>query len=78
MYVIPDKTKIRNKRKEAGFSMNELSIQAGLSSAAIFRLESGQTQKTSDLRLQQIAKILKCPVEDLMAKEESCRSGKEF
>lgn len=68
MYVIPNVQEIKRRRERAGLSMNELSIKSGLSAAAVFRIESGKTVKTSDLRLTQIAKVLNCNVQDLCNK----------
>lgn len=65
MFLKPNVAEIRRKRKNLGLSKHKLSLLAGLSGTAIFRIESGSTQKVHSLRAKEIAKALNCDVNDI-------------
>ena len=70
MFVIPKIDVIKNKRKMLGMSKHKLSIMAGLSGTAIYRIESGKTKKIHILRANEIAKALGCNISDIFKEEE--------
>lgn len=65
MFLKPNVAEIRRKRKNLGLSKHKLSLLAGLSGTAIFRIESGSTKKVHSLRAKEIAKALNCDVYDI-------------
>lgn len=65
MFYRPYPHRIRELREQAGLSMNYLSKKADLSSASVFRIESGATARISHFRAEAIARILGCKVEDI-------------
>ena len=65
MFVIPISDRLKDLREEKGLTQHQLSCDSGLPGNAIFRIESGNIQKTSHFRAQAIAKALGCKVDDI-------------
>lgn len=65
MYIIPYPDKIKAKRLEKDLSAYALAMIAGLDKKAIYRIESGESNRTHHLRAQAIADALDCPIEEL-------------
>lgn len=64
MYMA-NRSEVRRRRIAAGLNQKELSIKAGLPVNAIFRIETGENQKTQFLRAREIARALGCQVHDI-------------
>lgn len=65
MFVVPLSANIRAQRENKGITQHQLSCIAGLPGNAVFRMENGNSKKTSNLRAQAIANALGCPIEEL-------------
>ena len=65
MMLIANQQELQKRREKAGYSMNALSVKAGLSVASVLRIEKGITKKVGFLRAREIAKALDCEVEDI-------------
>lgn len=70
MLVIVDRMKLRKCRIEAGLSMHRLSIQSGLGKNAISKIENGECEKSSLLRLEAIERALNLPPKSLVKEQE--------
>ena len=65
MQLIGDK--IRTLRRKRGLSQEQLGVMVGFSQSKISKIENGNWDSLSDLRL--IAKVLKVPIEELVIEE---------
>ena len=65
MHLIGDK--IRTLRRKRGLSQEQLGAMVGFSQSKISKIENGNWDSLSDLRL--IAKVLKVPIEELVIEE---------
>ena len=65
MQLIGDK--IRTLRRKRGLSQEQLGAMVGFSQSKISKIENGNWDSLSDLRL--IAKVLKVPIEELVIEE---------
>lgn len=57
-----------SKRKEKNYSQRKLSISAGLSNNAVFRMEN-ENHAVNILRAKAVADALKCNINDITRKE---------
>ena len=67
MQLIGDR--IRTLRRKRGLSQEQLGAMIGFSQSKISKIENGDWDSLSDLRL--IAKVLKVPIEELVRDEHS-------
>lgn len=65
MFVIPKTEEIKRRREALGWSQHQLSIQSGLSGCAICRIEGKKSRRINHLRAREIAKALRCEVDDI-------------
>lgn len=70
MLVIPKIQEIKSRRERLGLSKRQLALLAGLPSNAIYRIENGENQQTSNLRAREIARVLCCNIEDICSVPE--------
>ena len=54
MYLIPRRLEIEKRRSQKGLSAYGLAMKAGLDKKAIYRIESGDSERTHNLRAQAI------------------------
>jgi len=64
LLLIVNQAKLTAKRKEKGLSQHKLSILAGLSSNAVFRMET-KPYRVSRLRAKAITDVLECKMDEL-------------
>lgn len=64
MLLTVDQNKLAEIRKEKGLSQHKLSILAGLSNNAIFRMET-KPYRVSFLRAKAVTNVLGCEIGDL-------------
>lgn len=69
MFVIPKVKEIKNRREKKEYSQHQLSLKAGLSGCAIYRIESGKTTRVHTLRAKAIAEALGCQLEDVFIRK---------
>lgn len=60
--------KIRTLRRKRGLSQEQLGAMVGFSQSKISKIECGDWDSLSDLRL--IAKVLEIPIEELVREDE--------
>lgn len=65
MYLIPRRLEIEKRRSQKGLSAYGLAMKTGLDKKAIYRIESGDSERTHNLRAQAIANALDCAIEDI-------------
>ncbi|WP_050697357.1 helix-turn-helix transcriptional regulator [Anaeromassilibacillus senegalensis] len=65
MYLLADAQRLKDYRMAAGLSMKGLSKLAGLPDNAVLRIENGKTKRVNHLRAKEIAKVLRCKVDDI-------------
>ena len=65
MWLIPKTDEIKQRRLKKGLTRHKLSIDAGLGSSALFRIESKTTRKVNHLSAREIARVLNCDVYDI-------------
>ena len=63
--IIPKKEEIGRRREAMGLTRCGLSRKAGLSTNALFRIESGQSSYVHPIRAKAIAEALGCQLEDV-------------
>ncbi len=63
--IIPKKEEIGRRREAMGLTRCGLSRKAGLSTNALFRIESGQSSYVHPIRAKAIAEALECQLEDV-------------
>ncbi|MCM1212939.1 MAG: helix-turn-helix transcriptional regulator [Lachnospiraceae bacterium] len=63
--IIPKREEIKRRREEMGLTKCGLSRKAGLSTNALFRIESGQSSYVHPIRAYAIAVALGCQLEDV-------------
>ena len=63
--IIPKVEEIRKRREDMGLTRCGLSRKAGLSTNALFRIETGQTGYVHPIRAKAIAEVLECKLEDV-------------
>lgn len=80
--IIPKKEEIQKRREALGLTKAGLSRKAGLSTNALFRIESGESGYTHPIRAKAIAEALECQLEDVFSVQESRKvavnEGKKF
>lgn len=69
MWLVPKVNEIKKRRLEIGLSKHQLSLKAGLGGSAICRIENEIVKKVHHLRAREIARVLKCEVEDIFEEE---------
>lgn len=69
MWLIPKTDEIKQRRLKKGLTRHKLSIDAGLGSSALFRIESKTTRKVNHLSAREIARVLECDVKDIFEEE---------
>lgn len=74
MLLKVDANELQRRRKEASMTQYRLAKAAGLSVNAIYRLEDGTTKMTHHLRAGEIAKALRCKVEDIFTDTKGDRT----
>lgn len=67
MFVTPNIDEIKKRREEFGWPQHQLSIKAGLSGCAIFRIEGEKTKRINFLRAKEIARALHCKVDEIIS-----------
>ncbi|MEU3441771.1 helix-turn-helix transcriptional regulator [Streptomyces griseoincarnatus] len=69
---------IRRRRIELGHGMNRFAALAGISGAALSRIENGQRQPRPET-LKKITSALGCPINEVMTEEDgagpACEAG---
>ncbi|MEA4941894.1 MAG: helix-turn-helix transcriptional regulator [Oscillibacter sp.] len=70
MYLTTNIQELKKRREAEGLSMKALSKRAGLPDNAVLRIESGTTKRINHLRAREIAKALKCRVNDIFNDEK--------
>lgn len=63
--VIPKKEEISRRREAMGLTRCGLSRKAGLSTNALYRIESGNSGYVHPIRAKAIAEALECRLEDV-------------
>ncbi len=63
--LLPKVEEIKKRRVEKNLSMIKLSEMSNLSRSSILRIENRKTKKVHPLRAKEIARALKCDVEDI-------------
>ncbi len=63
--LLPKVSEIKERRLNANLSQPQLSNKSGLPDNAIYRIESGKSKTTHPLRAREIAKALRCKIEDI-------------
>lgn len=69
---------LREKRKEKDWSQRDLAAASGISNAEISRLEAGKRKEPSASVLQELAKALDTPVEELLKQAGLIEKGETF
>ena len=64
MLLMVNQAELARKREEKGLTRHKLSLLAGLSSNAVFRMET-KPYRVSSLRAKVVADVLGCDVADL-------------
>lgn len=65
-------------RQEKDLSQRELAAASGISNAEISRLEAGKRKDPSAVVLQNLAKVLDTPVEELLKQAGLIEKGEQF
>ncbi|WP_276949833.1 helix-turn-helix transcriptional regulator [Acetatifactor muris] len=63
--IIPKKEEIRQRREAMGLTKCGLSRKAGLSTSALYRIESGESGYVHPIRARAIATVLGCELEEI-------------
>lgn len=69
MFMKPKVDEIVSRRIELGLSKRQLSLQSGIGSSSLCRIENGTTTQIHPLRAKAIAKTLGCKVSDIFDKQ---------
>lgn len=65
MFLKVNAGELQRKRESAQMTPYRLAKESGIPVNAIYRLEDGTTKMTNHLRAREIAKALRCKVEDI-------------
>lgn len=63
--IIPKVEEIKKRRENMGLTRCSLSRKAGLSTNALYRIETGESRYTHPIRAKAIAEALGCELEDV-------------
>ncbi len=63
--IVPKTEEIKKRREDLGLTRCGLSRKAGLSTSALYRIETGESSYTHPIRARAIAEALGCRMEDV-------------